>query len=580
MSAGVLRSPGPRGVVTVLATLAVAAAGLAAGTVPASSGTGHACPAPYRRALVRGQQVHGLTVSSGTRPASFTGHYLGTVVNGIAPGMDLIVARLGSPAIRRVGGIWQGMSGSPVYARDGRLIGAVSYGLSAAPSPIAGLTPAADLLALAGKGTAAAGAARSRVVLPSRLQRRIVAAGAASPHDAAGGMARLRLPVVVSGLGRRPDRRRLLAAMSGEPGHLVSGSAGGSARPGPIVAGGNLAASLSSGTVTAAGLGTATVVCGHRVVGFGHPMTYQGLVHLGMLNADVIYVQPDNLGGPYKVGNLGPARGVITGDHLAGIVGEQGLAPHAAVVQSRATFAGTTRSGLTRGFSQRYLPEIAASTLYAIQDRAFDHTGPGSTRTSWTVTGRRQNGTTFTLHRSDIYTDTHDASFAAPDELYNEMVAIARARPQRFDAVTTRSRMTTNAGRYQVAGLAVATGGTWQPVPPAGVVRLSAGATVQLRVHLVSSRLAPRNVVLDLAVPSGTAGASGSLRITGGSSYGTNVRGSLDHVVAAIEHQPRNADVVADLALRGPGGAHRSQVRSSAGWVVTGSRSNAVTVRH
>jgi hypothetical protein len=494
--------------------------------------------------------------------------------------MDLIVARLSSPAIRRVGGIWQGMSGSPVYARDGRLIGAVSYGLSAAPSPIAGLTPAADLLALAGKGTAAAGAPRSRIALPTRLQRRIVAAGAASPHDAAGGMARLRLPVMVSGLGRRPDRHRLLAAMSGEAGHVVSGAAGGSPRLGAIVPGGNLAASLSSGTVTAAGLGTATMVCGRRVVGFGHPMTYQGSVHLGMLNADVIYVQPDNLGGPYKVANLGRARGVVTGDHLAGIVGEQGAVPTAAAVESTATFAGTTRSGLTRGYSQRYLPEIAASTLYAIQDRAFDHAGPGSTRTSWTITGRRADGTTFTLHRSDIYTDAHDASFAAPDELYNEMVAIARARPKRFDAVSTRSRMTTNAGRYQVAGLAVASGGTWQPVPPTGVVRLPAGATVRLRVHLTSPRLAPRDVVMELAVPSGTAGDSGSLRITGGSSYGTAVRGSLDHVLAAIEHKPRNADVVADLALRGPGGTHRLQVRSSAGWVVTGSRGNPVTVRH
>jgi hypothetical protein len=38
--------------------------------------------------------------------------------------------------------------------------------------------------------------------------------------------------------------------------------------------------------------------------------------------------------------------------------------------------------------------------------------------------------------------------------------------------------------------------------------------------------------------------------------------------------------VVADLALRGPGGTHRLQVRSSAGWVVTGSRGNPVTVRH
>jgi hypothetical protein len=36
------------------------------------------------------------------------------------------------------------MSGSPVYAADGRLIGAVAYGLAGA-STIAGITPAADM---------------------------------------------------------------------------------------------------------------------------------------------------------------------------------------------------------------------------------------------------------------------------------------------------------------------------------------------------------------------------------------------------------------------------------------------------
>ena len=39
------------------------------------------------------------------------------------------------------------MSGSPVYAADGRLVGAVAYGL-AGSSPIAGITPAAEMVKL------------------------------------------------------------------------------------------------------------------------------------------------------------------------------------------------------------------------------------------------------------------------------------------------------------------------------------------------------------------------------------------------------------------------------------------------
>ena len=65
--------------------------------------------------------------------------------DGIAPDVDMVMMRLTSPEIDRVGGIWQGMSGSPVYAADGRLIGAVAYGLSWGPSPVAGVTPFADM---------------------------------------------------------------------------------------------------------------------------------------------------------------------------------------------------------------------------------------------------------------------------------------------------------------------------------------------------------------------------------------------------------------------------------------------------
>lgn len=90
----------------------------------------------------------GLTVEKGTVPDPFTATVLGVVENGIAPDLDLIIVDTDSPAIQRAGGIWAGMSGSPVYAQDGRLIGAVAYGLSAGPSPIAGVTPAEDMYAV------------------------------------------------------------------------------------------------------------------------------------------------------------------------------------------------------------------------------------------------------------------------------------------------------------------------------------------------------------------------------------------------------------------------------------------------
>lgn len=82
----------------------------------------------------------------------------------VAPGVDMVMARLASSEIERVGGIWAGMSGSPVYAVDGRLIGAVSYGLTGGNSPVAGITPAADMQTLLDalpEEPAAAGLART-----------------------------------------------------------------------------------------------------------------------------------------------------------------------------------------------------------------------------------------------------------------------------------------------------------------------------------------------------------------------------------------------------------------------------------
>ena len=112
-------------------------AGLSAS--PAQSAPGSACPAPYPvQSLTKGAPVTGLTVGEGTQPDGFTGEVIGVLDNGIMPGLDMILVRLTSTEINRVGGIWSGMSGSPVYAADGRLIGAVSYGLAAGPSKVAG----------------------------------------------------------------------------------------------------------------------------------------------------------------------------------------------------------------------------------------------------------------------------------------------------------------------------------------------------------------------------------------------------------------------------------------------------------
>ena len=92
-----------------------------------------------------GQTGIGWTVAQGTVPQQFNVEVLGVLDNGIAPGRDMVVIEIsdvgGNTFIDEAGGIWSGMSGSPVYI-NGKLAGAVAYGFSSVASPVGGMTPA------------------------------------------------------------------------------------------------------------------------------------------------------------------------------------------------------------------------------------------------------------------------------------------------------------------------------------------------------------------------------------------------------------------------------------------------------
>ncbi|MEJ7706221.1 MAG: hypothetical protein WKF82_02445 [Nocardioidaceae bacterium] len=124
----------------------VSIAGLVVATAPVSpvqSAPDPSCPQAIRvSGVTRDMPVHGLTVTSGTTPDPFDGKVLGVLQDGIAPGLDMIMVKLSGSEITDANGnvdkgIWAGMSGSPVYTDDGRLVGAVAYGLSYSPSDVA-----------------------------------------------------------------------------------------------------------------------------------------------------------------------------------------------------------------------------------------------------------------------------------------------------------------------------------------------------------------------------------------------------------------------------------------------------------
>src|SRR5262249_32558797 len=179
-------------------SVALAAAWLSPST--ANADPADPCPAAFPVTdLVAGMPASGLTVEKGNTADPFTATVLGVVTDGIAPGLDLIIVETHSPATRRAGGVWAAMSGSPVSAADGRLIGAVAYSLSLGPSPVAGVTPAADMYQILTRPGAAAAKPASMVALPAAIKQRLVASGAATATQASAGMHPLPVPLGVSG---------------------------------------------------------------------------------------------------------------------------------------------------------------------------------------------------------------------------------------------------------------------------------------------------------------------------------------------------------------------------------------------
>ena len=194
------------------------------------------------------------------------------------------------------------------------------------------------------------------------------------------------------------------------------GSAQRPARPraGPetIEAGGNLAASLSYGDVTMAGVGTATSVCDGKVVGFGHPMSFLGRTTLTMHPADALYIQADSLGAPFKVANLGAPAGTITEDHLTGITGVFGACRQTTDITSSVSYRDRARTGsshvsVPRGRGRHHVLRARRQPRPGRRRRSWS----APSLLTWTITGHDEDGTPFSLTVTDRYASDCDITF-------------------------------------------------------------------------------------------------------------------------------------------------------------------------
>lgn len=515
----------------VIAALSIVSAATLAGSSAAVPAAAQDCPPAMQVDQIKaGMTGTGFTVSTGTVPEPFDVEVLGVLENAIAPGKHMIIVETSSPAIEKAGGIWFGMSGSPVYV-DNKLVGAVAYGLGFGPSKLAGLTTAEDMYKVLDYGTG--GDPTGELSLPSTVklsaaERDTIAARAGMAADDVSEFDRLKVPFAISGVsGSRLQTLREAAEREKLPFlPFTGGGSAGAAAPGTaLTAGGNFAAALSYGDVTTAGIGTTTAVCGDEVLAFGHPFNFEGRTSMGANNADAITIWDDRVFGPFKVANVTGTIGTVDQDRMAAIRATVGPTPPVIPITSTVTSVANnnSRQGRTEGLLTEAIPFLTFIHMFQNIDVVFDEVGEGSSELTWTVKGTTESGQDWELNRSNMFVSDFDISFDSLWELDGQMFALLNNEFEeiKFSSVDVTATVHEEVRQYALSDVRVArNGGAYKDSKR---LRVRAGDTVNLQV-ILEPYDGTTDKIVDLAVklPQKLAGTK-TLQIRGGDLFGGGV---------------------------------------------------------
>ena len=566
-----------------LTSLPVAAGG-GGGAAAVTPSAARECAAPIApRSVVRGMRGIGWTVAHGSTPEPFRVKVLGVLPDGINNGVDLIVAKVadveGSDMISNVGGIWAGISGSPVYVGD-KLLGSVSYGLGGI-NRIAGITPAADVLRIlnypAGNYPRAhrSDSDRGTIRIPSAMAHRVARAGGVSVTQASA-MNRVPLVLSVSGGISAAARAKVPAQLGLNPKNVlvVPGSrasapqaGGGLSRPVP---GGNFAAVVSYGDFTAGAIGTTTYVCGNKAIAFGHPFTFNGQVHMGASEATALAIVIDPVFGSYKLASVGNAFGVLDQDRLTGIRATLGTRPKLIPVIAKITAPqlGRTRTGETDVTTSDQVPGIAPNHVFSDILNVFDSFGKGSALVNFEVRGTRANGTPFVLNRTNRALDRYAIAYLAPFEMFEYLTALYDNGFEEitFKSVHVKATVTSDVTSLTLQHVLVSKDG--------GPFREQSQLNVNRGSHLVIrgifSSTAGGNVIrtVSLTVPANAPRGSASLFVGGGGNAGNPCAfnpgacgDTFGELLRTLKSQPRDDSLVAQLYTFDTNGGEDTIVR-------------------
>lgn len=463
----------------------------------------------------------------------------------------MIMARTSGELIEQVGGVLQGMSGSPVYVGD-RLVGALSAGVKDLSPYTFFITPIEDMTPLWSMPDVKNQTNIVTVDLVKEIEERKKA------EEKRRLRAREKEFEKMSREERESEWRNMMAVLRGEQSEqaaedtsaesasetptaeekayvfaqgfntaglrylqdnlpmkgttlLPLGGFGGNTNlhtryDAALTGGQAMGVAIVYGDFSVGATGTVTAVDGKNVLGFGHSFMHKGNVNYFMTDADVIGTIAGQSNG-MKIANIGSVIGRINQDRETGVAGTLGTFPTSVPMQIHVkdNALGTEETfGAQIAYDEDFLPILSGSIAYAAMSRVSDSLGSSTARVRFAIRTNAYEGGLF--ERRNMYYSAADVGQVAVTELLQAMNLIVTNAEKESDVIDVDVDVELDAGR-ETALLVSATPDKMTVKP---------GETVTFKTTIRPYRKAEETLSIPYQVPKAQPAGTLHLDIRGG----------------------------------------------------------------
>ena len=535
----------------------LAAASLFALTINFYTPQVHAMPPilPYNEVTAGMQGTAYTVLDTSGEIRTFPVEILGAMEGGKGS-QRMIMARTSGEFIEHVGGVLQGMSGSPIYVGD-RLVGALAAGLKDLSPYTFFITPIEDMTPLWSMPDTKNQTNIDTIDLVKELEERKKLDEKRRLREREKAFAKM------SRAEREAEWRDMMGALKGE--QADEASATGEVAPAettpneasPVAEekayvftqgftaaglrylqdnlpmrgttllplggfGGNtpihtrydatltdgqpVGVALVYGDFSIGATGTVTAVDGKKVVAFGHSFMHKGNVNYFMTDADVIGTIAGQSNG-VKIANIGSVIGRVNQDRETGVAGILGTFPTSVPVQIHVkdNALGTEETfGAQIAYDEDFLPILSGSVAYAAMSRVSDSLGSSTAHVRFAIRTNAYEGGLF--ERRNMYYSPADVGQVAVTELLQAMNLIVTNTEKESDVIDVNVDVELN-GERQTALLVSATPDKMTVKP---------GDTVTFKTTIRPYRKAEETLSIPYQVPKTQPAGTLNLDIRGG----------------------------------------------------------------